>query len=123
MGTKVKLYALQEVLETAGISRRTLAVYEELGFISAGREGDSALYGEEAVETVLRIQRLRRDLGINLAGIEVILDMRRKIEHLQQDLDEVMRFVSSDLRAELQGLLKERLEAAVPRKPRRTFGD
>jgi MerR family transcriptional regulator/heat shock protein HspR len=105
-----KLYAAQELLQTAGITLRTLQVYEELGFVSPTREeADSCLYPEEALETLLRVQRLRRELGVNLAGVEVILEMRRKIEALQRELEEVLRFVQSDLPTELETFLKQHL--------------
>ena len=124
MTTTRKFYALHEVLETAGISLSTLRVYEELGFVPTGEaESDSSVYPEEALETILRVQRLRRELGVNLAGIEVILEMRRKIELLQHELDEVVGFMRTDLRTELETLLQRQVEApgkASPR-PRRTF--
>ena len=124
-----KVYRLREVLEVAGISRRTLRIYEEIGFVTpAGpveNEERFPSYPEEAVETILRIQRLRRDLGVNLAGIEVILGMRRRIEELQRDVDELVEFVRSDLRSEIEGALRRAEKPIVPRpetKPPRAMG-
>lgn len=116
MRRAVKLYYLDEVLEATGITRRTLRVYEEVGLVSStvGEKNDR-LYPEETVETVLRVQRIRRDLGVNLAGVHVILQMRDRIEQLQQDLDEVTRFVQQDLRHELEQFLRRQDKAVMPK--------
>lgn len=111
----VKLYSVREVLESTGISRRTLRVYEEYGLvIPASGEGRRRFYPAETVETVLRIQRIRDDLGINLPGVQVILDMRRRIEELQQELEEVIQFVRVDLRQELEQYLRREEKAVLP---------
>jgi len=116
MRSATKLYHLQEVLEIVGISRRTLRVYEEVGLVTrVESEADSQVYEEEMLDTIRRIQRLRRDLGVNLAGVQVILEMRRKIEELQHSMDEVVRFVQTDLRDELESYLQRRGKEIVPR--------
>jgi MerR family transcriptional regulator/heat shock protein HspR len=116
MRRAVKLYRLEEVLEVTEVSRRTLRTYEEVGLVSpADHEGRTPVYAEEVVETVHRIQRLRRDLGVNLAGVQVILEMRSRIEDLQQSLEEVVGFVQHDLRAELEQYLRRQEKAVIPR--------
>ncbi len=116
MRTAVKLYHVEEIIEAAGISRRTLRVYEEVGLLGPGIEEDGVWrYPQETLETVLRIQRLRHELGVNLAGVQVILEMRRKLEDLQQHLDEVVRFVQTDLRDEFEQYLRRQEKAVVPR--------
>jgi MerR family transcriptional regulator/heat shock protein HspR len=116
MRRAVKLYRLQEVLEVTEVTRRTLRTYEEVGLVRpTGREGRSPLYAEEMVETVRRIQRLRQDLGVNLAGVQVILEMRDKIEDLQQSLEDVVEFVQNDLRNELEQYLRRQEKAVIPR--------
>lgn len=116
MRRAAKLYRLEEILEVTEVSRRTLRTYEEVGLVSpAGREGRSPVYAEEMVETVHRIQRLRRDLGVNLAGVQVILEMRSHIEDLQQNLEEVVGFVQNDLRSELTQYLRRQEKAVIPK--------
>ncbi|MHB8766321.1 MAG: MerR family transcriptional regulator [Deferrisomatales bacterium] len=115
MRTATKLYQLREFLDATGVTRRTLRVYEEVGLVTpAAEEEGSWLYAEESVETVQRIQRLRSDLGVNLAGVQVILEMRRKMEDLQRSLDEVVQFVQSDLRHELEHYLRREEKAVIP---------
>lgn len=121
MRPAVKLYRVHEVLEITGLTRRTLRVYEEVGLVApaspdAQREEDNGpLYPEEVVETVRRIQRLREDLGVNLPGIQVILEMRKKIIDLQTHLEELMRFVQTDLKQELEQYLRREEKAVVPK--------
>jgi len=116
MRPAVKLYRLREVIEVTGLTRRTLRVYEEAGLVApAAREEQTPLYSEETVETLRRIQRLRDDLGVNLAGVQVILEMRHKILELQTHLEEVVRFVQTDLKTELEHYLRREEKAVVPR--------
>ncbi|RMG94884.1 MAG: MerR family transcriptional regulator [Candidatus Dadabacteria bacterium] len=116
MDKAVRLIRVRELVETTGVSASTLRVYREAGLIEpAARQGRAYLYDEDTIETVRRIQRLRNDLGVNLAGIQVILEMRRTIEELQEHLDEVVRFVREDLRAELERVLRQREKAMIPR--------
>ena len=116
MRPAVKLYRVREVLEVTGLTRRTLRVYEEVGLVVPSAQEDRApLYSEEAVETIRRIQRLREDLGVNMAGIQVILEMRHKILELQTSLEEMVRFLQVDLKSELEHYLRREEKAVVPR--------
>lgn len=116
MRRAARLYVLDEVIENTGVSRRTLRTYEEVGLVGPSlREGGSLLYAEETVETIQRIRRLQNDLGVNLAGVQVILEMRKKIEDLQRSLEEVVQFVRKDLRQELEQYLRRQEKAVVPK--------
>lgn len=115
MRTAARLYRIEEVLETVGISRRALRVYEEVGLVAAAdREDEAPVYTEDALEALRRIQRLRQELGVNLAGVQIIMEMRGKIEELQQSLDEVVGFVRTELRTELERYLRREARALVP---------
>lgn len=121
MRPAVKLYRAHEVIEITGLTWRALRVYEEVGLVApadpASHEGEAGgpLYGEDVVETIRRIQRLREDLGVNLPGVQVILEMRRKMIDLQVSLEEVVRFVQTDLRQELEQYLRREEKAVVPK--------
>ena len=116
MRSAVKLYRVHEVLEITGITRQALRTYEEVGIVSsAPAEEDEKFYPEEVLETVRRVQRLREELGVNLPGVQVILEMRRKIIELQQSLEEVVQFVQRDLRQELEQYLRREEKAVVPK--------
>jgi len=70
-----------------GISTRTIRTYEEEGFIVLERTGYRCFLRPEDVEIVVLIERLKNDLGINRAGIGVVLEMRRKMRELQDQLN------------------------------------
>ncbi len=110
--TARRFIRIEEVAESAGVSRRTIRIYERVGLIER-REED--VYPEEVVETIARIDRLRRDLGVNLAGVQVILEMRRKIESLQESLREVVEFVHEEFGEELEKHASREQGAVIPR--------
>jgi MerR family transcriptional regulator/heat shock protein HspR len=115
MRTAARLYRIEEVLETVRISRRALRVYEEVGLVAAAdRQEAGPVYTEDALEALQRIQRLRQELGVNLAGVQIIMEMRARIEELQQSLDEVVGFVRTELRSELERYLRREAKALVP---------
>jgi MerR family transcriptional regulator/heat shock protein HspR len=67
---------------------QTLRVYERKGLIRPSRTtGRTRLYSAEDVEEIRLILRLSRDLGVNLAGVEIILKMRRQMQAMQQELE------------------------------------
>jgi MerR family transcriptional regulator/heat shock protein HspR len=82
---------ITQVAERLGISRRTIRIYESEGFITVERQGNRTLLRPPDIEAILRIERLRNDLGVNLAGVGVILEMRRKLVEMQQQIDRMER--------------------------------
>jgi len=78
------------VAEMLEVHPQTLRLYEREGFVTPSRtDGGVRLYSDNDVDQVKMILRLTRDLGVNLAGVEVILSMREKMERLQQEMDEM----------------------------------
>src|SRR5207253_1258807 len=72
-----------------GIHPQTLRLYEREGLLKPSRtEGNTRLYSEEDLRQLEVILNLTRDLGVNLAGVEIILNMRRKIEQMQAEMHE-----------------------------------
>jgi len=80
------------------IHPQTLRMYEKKGLIRPGRtEGKTRMYSPEDVEEISRVTRLARDLGVNLAGIEIILKMRRRMLDMQARIEELTNHVRSDM--------------------------
>ncbi len=77
---------ITQVAQRLGITTRTIRIYEEEGFIRLEQRGDTIIMDPEDVEILMVAERLKNDLGINLAGIGVILDMRRRIMALRSHL-------------------------------------
>lgn len=89
-------YVIAAAAARAGVHEQTLRHYERLGLISPARKGTRArsprLYSEGDIERVIHIRRLVVDLGVNLAGVEIILTMRERIETLQRELRQLQRY-------------------------------
>ncbi len=84
---------ISSVAETYQIHPQTLRLYERLGLLQPSRsEGNTRLYSDRDLERLEFILTLTRDMGVNLAGVEVILNMREKMEALQLEVEEMISF-------------------------------
>lgn len=109
-----KLYMISVVSEMLGVHPQTLRLYEREGFIKPRRSGgNTRLYSEEDVEKLEMILRLTRELGVNLAGVEVIISMREKMEQMQREMEETIRLLREDLAREIRRR-EEARNALVP---------
>lgn len=109
-----RLFMISVVSEMLGIHPQTLRLYEREGFIKPKRStGNTRLYSEEDVEKLEMILRLTRELGVNLAGVEVILSMREKMEQMQQEMEEMILQLREELAREIQRR-EEMRNALVP---------
>ncbi|HET7875227.1 MAG TPA: helix-turn-helix transcriptional regulator [Methylomirabilota bacterium] len=92
------LYMIGVVAQMLNLHPQTLRMYEKKGLIRPSRtEGRTRLYSPEDLEEIARVVRLARDLGVNLAGIEIILKMRRRMLAMQGQLEEMMNYVRADM--------------------------
>jgi MerR family transcriptional regulator/heat shock protein HspR len=91
-------YMISAVADTYKIHPQTLRLYERLGLLTPSRShGNTRLYTPEDLDRLEVILTLTRDLGVNLAGVEVILNMREKMEKLQAQVEEVIAFVREQI--------------------------
>ena len=99
--TKNKKYLMiSAVAERFEIHPQTLRLYEREGLISPPRSsGNTRLYDDETLRRLEIILSLTRELGVNLAGVEVILNMRAQMRRMQQDMDGAIDFVRQQLYA------------------------
>jgi MerR family transcriptional regulator/heat shock protein HspR len=89
---------ISSVAETYQIHPQTLRLYERLGLLMPSRsDGNTRLYTEEDLHRLEVILTLTRELGVNLAGVEVILNMREKMEKMQQQVEEMIGFVREQM--------------------------
>ena len=92
------VYMIGVVAEMLRLHPQTLRMYEKKGLISPSRtEGRTRMYSPEDVEEIARVIRLARDLGVNLAGIEIVLKMRRRMMEMQRQLEELTSHVRSGM--------------------------
>ena len=104
------LYMIGVVAEMLKVHPQTLRFYEKKGLGRPGRtEGQTRMYSDEDLEEVARLLRLTRDLGVNLAGVEIVLKMRRRMIEMQKQIEDLLAYVR-----ESGGEVKK----DVPREPR-----
>jgi MerR family transcriptional regulator/heat shock protein HspR len=115
-----RYYMISVVAKRYGIHPQTLRLYEREGLLKPSRtEGNTRLYSEDDLRQLETILNLTRDLGVNLAGVEVILNMRAKMERMQAEITEFVDYVQEELeRANREGW-KERFEQALVKLPPR----
>jgi MerR family transcriptional regulator/heat shock protein HspR len=91
-------YMISAVAEQYQIHPQTLRLYEREGLLRPSRsEGNTRLYTDEDVERLEVILQLTRELGVNLAGVEIILNMREKMAAMQGQIEEFVRTLNSEL--------------------------
>ena len=91
-------YMISAVAQKYNIHPQTLRLYEREGLLKPSRtDGNTRLYSEDDLEQLETILSLTRDLGVNLAGVEIILNMRRKMEDMQSEVNEFMEYVKREL--------------------------
>jgi MerR family transcriptional regulator/heat shock protein HspR len=89
---------ISSVAESYQIHPQTLRLYERLGLLKPSRsEGNTRLYTDDDLQRLEVILTLTRELGVNLAGVEVILNMREKMEKMQQQVQEIVAFVQEQI--------------------------
>jgi len=113
-----KYYMISVVAKTYGIHPQTLRLYEREGLLKPSRtEGNTRLYSEDDLRQLEVILNLTRDLGVNLAGVEIVLNMRRKLEQMQSEFGEFLRQLKEELLRTSREGWEEKLEQALVRLP------
>lgn len=96
------LYMIGIVAQMLEIHPQTLRLYEREGLVVPGRShGNTRLYSGRDVERLKFILHLTRDMGVNLAGIEIILRMRDQVDQMQREMGDLMTYLKEELRKEL----------------------
>jgi MerR family transcriptional regulator/heat shock protein HspR len=91
-------YMISSVAEMYGIHPQTLRLYEREGLLKPSRtDGNTRLYTEEDLQRLEFILNLARDLGVNIAGIAIILQMRERMENMNKHMQEFIRFVQDEV--------------------------
>jgi MerR family transcriptional regulator/heat shock protein HspR len=89
---------ISAVAERFEIHPQTLRLYEREGLLKPARSaGNTRLYDEDSIRRLETILTLTRDLGVNLAGVEVILNMRAQMESMQVEVDRLLDLVKREI--------------------------
>ncbi len=103
--TRRRYLMISAVAERFEIHPQTLRLYEREGLIQPRRSaGNTRLYDEETLERLRTILTLTRDLGVNLAGVEVVLNMREQLESMKSEMDELLETLKREMAAKRLGV-------------------
>ncbi len=93
-------YMISSVAEQYAIHPQTLRLYEREGLLKPSRsDGNTRLYTDSDIERLEVILHLTRDLGVNLAGVEIILNMREKMDRMQSQIQEFIASLNREFAA------------------------
>jgi MerR family transcriptional regulator/heat shock protein HspR len=106
MATKRKskgAYMISSVAEMYEIHPQTLRLYEREGLLRPSRsEGNTRLYTDEDLERLEFILNLARDLGVNIAGIAIVLQMRERMEEMNRQMQGFVDYVRTEMLRRMQ---------------------
>jgi MerR family transcriptional regulator/heat shock protein HspR len=92
--------------ELCGVHPQTLRQYERLGLVKPSRAGTrNRLYSQEDIERIRRIQRLTQDMGVNLAGVEIVLKLLDEIDDIRVDFEKQFAEYVTDAEVRMQQYL------------------
>jgi MerR family transcriptional regulator, heat shock protein HspR len=96
MKKRVKTYTISAVAELYDIHPQTLRLYEREGLLKPSRSiGNTRLYEDGDLERLEVILSLTRELGVNLAGVEIILNMREKMDSMQREFERFFEYLKN----------------------------
>jgi len=108
-------YMISAVAEQFEIHPQTLRLYEREGLLAPSRsDGNTRLYTDDDLERLEVILKLTRELGVNLAGVEIILNMREKMAAMQQQIEEFVSGLNHELATRARTPLADQKRSLIP---------
>lgn len=113
-----KYYHISNVARMFNIHPQTLRLYEREGLLRPSRsEGNTRLYSDEDLKQLEIILNLTRDLGVNLAGVEIVLNMRQKIERIEAEVNEFLGYIRHEFFEGREDEFEYRRKAIIQMRP------
>jgi MerR family transcriptional regulator/heat shock protein HspR len=113
-----KFYHISAVSEMYDIHPQTLRLYEREGLLKPSRsDGNTRLYSEEDLKQLEFILSLTRDLGVNLAGVEVVMNMRQKLEQIESEVNEFLEYIRREIFEGREDEFEEKRKALIRMSP------
>jgi MerR family transcriptional regulator/heat shock protein HspR len=113
-----RYFMISVVAKSHDIHPQTLRLYEREGLLKPSRtEGNTRLYSDDDMRRLEVILNLTRDLGVNLAGVEIVLNMRHNMEEMQREMSEFVAYVKEELRRANREGWQERFARALVKLP------
>ncbi|MGA9529408.1 MAG: helix-turn-helix transcriptional regulator [Terriglobales bacterium] len=108
-------YMISAVAEMYEIHPQTLRLYEREGLLKPSRtEGNTRLYTDEDLQRLEFILSLARDLGVNISGIAIILQMRERMEEMQRQMQDFVQYIQQEVQARASAAMDPSKGAIVP---------
>jgi MerR family transcriptional regulator, heat shock protein HspR len=120
-------YMISAVAEQYQLHPQTLRLYEREGLLKPSRsEGNTRLYTDEDLERLEIILKLTRDLGVNLAGVDIILNMREKMAEMQRQIEAFVSGLNAEISNRARSAAPQPSNSLIPvieiRRPKKTGG-
>jgi MerR family transcriptional regulator/heat shock protein HspR len=108
-------YMISAVAEQYQIHPQTLRLYEREGLLKPSRsEGNTRLYTQDDIDRLEVILKLTRDFGVNLAGVEIILNMREKMAAIERQVEEFVTSLNEQLASRMPPPNREKMRSLIP---------
>ena len=105
---------ISAVAEMYGIHPQTLRLYEREGLLKPSRsEGNTRLYTDQDLERLEFILSLARDMGVNISGIAMILQMRERMEEMQRQMQEFLAYIQKEVLPRAAGAMPDPARGAI----------
>jgi len=109
---------ISAVAEMYGIHPQTLRLYEREGLLKPSRtEGNTRLYTDEDLQRLEFILNLARDLGVNISGIAIILQLRERMEEMQRQIQDFVKYIQEEVLSRATAAADPSRGAIVPVRP------
>ena len=108
--TEQPLYLISIVSKMLNVHPQTLRLYEKEGFVSPKRTKKQRLYSDKDVDQLNFILQLTREMGVNRAGVDIILRLRHRMEILQHEMEEMMDLLEDEMRRDFKEKLRNALK-------------
>ncbi len=108
-------YMISSVAEMYGIHPQTLRLYEREGLLKPSRtEGNTRLYTDQDLQRLEFILSLARDLGVNISGMAIILQMRERMEEMQRQIQDFVKYIQEEVLSRASAAADPSKGAIVP---------
>ncbi len=105
---KRPVYMIGITAQITGMHPQTLRFYERLGLVNPSRsQGKTRLYSDEDIERLKKIQHLTQEMGINLAGVEVVLNLLERMESMRREMEDEMMQMKQEMEREMRTFMRD----------------
>lgn len=105
-----RFYMISMVCKLLNVHPQTLRLYEREGFIKPKRIKKQRIYTDDDLDRLNFVIKLTKDLGVNRAGVDIILRMRERMQIMEEALQEMFRYVDEEIREQIEKKIRKFFE-------------